>query len=90
MAVEAARLLIHGAAVSAGTGSPPALEASVAKRVSELGIQLHSGYGYSVEFDMERLHRDAHGWALAGGTTRIQRLRIASEYLGRRFGQRRT
>ena len=97
MQVEAARLLIHRAAVSAGRGSPPALEASVAKcfanemakRVSDLGIQLHGGYGYSVEFDMERLHRDAHGWALAGGTTNIQRVRIASEYLGRRFGQRR-
>ena len=97
MQVEAARLLIRRAAVSAGRGSPPALEASVAKcfanemakRVSDLGIQLHGGYGYSVEFDMERLHRDAHGWALAGGTTNIQRVRIASEYLGRRFGQRR-
>ena len=97
MQVEAARLLIHRAAVSAGRGSPPALEASVAKcfanemakQVSDLGIQLHGGYGYSVEFDMERLHRDAHGWALAGGTTNIQRVRIASEYLGRRFGQRR-
>lgn len=97
MQVDAARLLIHRAAASAGTGAPPALEASVAKcfanemakRVSDLGIQLHGGYGYSVEFDMERLHRDAHGWALAGGTTNIQRVRIASEYLGRRFGQRR-
>ena len=97
MQVEAARLLIRRAAVSAGRGSPPALEASVAKcfanemakQVSDLGIQLHGGYGYSVEFDMERLHRDAHGWALAGGTTNIQRVRIASEYLGRRFGQRR-
>ena len=97
MQVEAARLLIHRAAVSAGRGAPPALEASVAKcfanemakRVSDLGIQLHGGYGYSVEFDIERLHRDAHGWALAGGTTNIQRVRIAAEYLGRRFGQRR-
>ncbi len=98
MQVEAARLLIRRAAVSAGRGSPPALEASVAKcyanemakRVSDLGIQLHGGYGYSVEFDMERLHRDAHGWALAGGTTNIQRVRIASEYLGRRFSQRKS
>ena len=96
MQVEAARLLIHRAAISAGRGPPQALEASVAKcfanemakRVSDLGIQLHGGYGYSVEFDMERLHRDAHGWALAGGTTNIQRVRIASEYLGRRFSQR--
>lgn len=96
MQVDAARLLIRRAAERAGTGIPDALEASVAKcfanemakRVTDLAIQLHGGYGYSVEYDMERLHRDAHGWALAGGTTNIQRTRIASEYLGRRFDQR--
>jgi butyryl-CoA dehydrogenase len=60
----------------------------VAKNVSDLAIQLHGGYCYSAEYDVERLHRDAHGWALAGGTTNIQRMRIASEYLGRRFDQR--
>jgi butyryl-CoA dehydrogenase len=60
----------------------------MAKTVSDLGMQLHGGYGYSTEFGLERLHRDAHGWALAGGTTNIQRMRIASEYLGRRFDQR--
>nr|EJI93559.1 butyryl-CoA dehydrogenase domain protein [Rhodococcus sp. JVH1] len=37
---------------------------------------------------MERLRRHAHGWALAGGTPNIQRMRIASEYLARRFDQR--
>jgi alkylation response protein AidB-like acyl-CoA dehydrogenase len=94
--VEAARLLIHRAALGAGTGSPRPLDASVAKcfanemakRVSDLAIQLHGGYGYSVEYDVERMHRDAHGWALAGGTPAMQKIRIASEYLGRRFDQR--
>jgi alkylation response protein AidB-like acyl-CoA dehydrogenase len=94
--VEAARLLIHRAATNAGYGFPEPLEASVAKcfanemakKVSDLAIQLHGGYGYSAEYDIERLHRDAHGWALAGGTPNIQRMRIASEYLGRRFDQR--
>jgi alkylation response protein AidB-like acyl-CoA dehydrogenase len=94
--VEASRLLIHRAATNAGHGFPAPLEASVAKcfsnemakHVSDLAIQLHGGYGYSSEYDVERLHRDAHGWALAGGTTNIQRMRIASEYLGRRFDQR--
>lgn len=96
MQVEAARLLIYRAAISAGTGAPPALEASLAKcftnemakRVTETAMQLHGGYGYSAEYEIERLLRDAHGWALAGGTTAIQRTRIASEYLGRRFDQR--
>jgi butyryl-CoA dehydrogenase len=96
MQVEASRLLIHRAASNAGHGVPVTLEASIAKcfanemakRVSDLAIQLHGGYGYSVEYEIERLHRDAHGWALAGGTTNIQRIRIASEYVGRRFDQR--
>jgi len=96
MQVEAARLLIYRAAANAGTGAPSALEASVAKcfanemakRVSDIAIQLHGGYGYAAEYEVERLHRDAHGWALAGGTPAIQRTRIAAEYLGRRFDQR--
>lgn len=94
--VEAARLLIYRAATSAGTGAPPAIESSIAKyfantmakNVSDLAIQLHGGYGYAAEYEIERLHRDAHGWSLAGGTLGIQKTRIASEYLGRRFDQR--
>ncbi|GAA3744677.1 butyryl-CoA dehydrogenase [Spinactinospora alkalitolerans] len=94
--VESARLLIHRAAANAGTGLPDPLEASLAKchanemakRVSDLGMQLHGGNGYTEEFGLERLHRDAHGWAIAGGTPAMQRVRIASQMLGRRFGQR--
>jgi alkylation response protein AidB-like acyl-CoA dehydrogenase len=97
MKVAAARLLIYDAAESAGAGAPPPLDASIAKcfanemakSVSDTAIGLHGGYGYSAEYEVERLHRDAHGWALAGGTPNMQRLRIASEYLGRRFDQRR-
>jgi alkylation response protein AidB-like acyl-CoA dehydrogenase len=96
MRVEAARLLVYSAAVEAGHGSPSALSASIAKCtanemakiVTDHAIQLHGGYGYSAEFEIERLRRDADGWALAGGTQSIQRLRIASEYLGVRFPQR--
>jgi len=96
MQVDAARLLIHRAAAGAGRGAPRTLEASVAKcfanemakQVSDLAIQLHGGYGYSVEYGVERRHRDAHGWAIAGGTTNMQRVRIASEFLGLRFDQR--
>jgi len=96
MQVDAARLLIYRAAMHAGTGTPSALESSVAKcftnemakKVSDQAMQLHGGYGYAAEYELERLHRDAHGWALAGGTTSIQRTRIAAEYLGRKFDQR--
>jgi alkylation response protein AidB-like acyl-CoA dehydrogenase len=47
-----------------------------------------SDVGYSAEYEDERMHRDAHGWAIAGGTPAIQRTRIAAEYIGRRFDQR--
>jgi alkylation response protein AidB-like acyl-CoA dehydrogenase len=95
--VEAARLLIQRAAANAGTGLPDPLEVSLAKctanemakRVSDLAMQLHGGNGYTEEYGIERLHRDAHGWALAGGTPNMQRTRIVSELLGRTFDQRR-
>ncbi len=96
MQVEAARLLLYRAALNAGSGAPSSLEASVAKcfanemakKVSDIAMGLHGGYGYSEEYGIERYHRDAHGWALGGGTPTIQRTRIASEYLGRSFSQR--
>ena len=95
--VEAARLLIERAARHAGTGLPDPLEVSLAKctanemakRVSDLAMQLHGGNGLTEEYGIERLHRDAHGWAVAGGTPTMQRIRIVSELLGRRFDQRR-
>jgi butyryl-CoA dehydrogenase len=94
--VEAARQLIERAARTAGAGLPDPFEVSVAKctanemakRVSDLAMQLHGGNGYTEEYGLERLHRDAHGWALAGGTPTMQRIRIVSELLGRRFDQR--
>jgi alkylation response protein AidB-like acyl-CoA dehydrogenase len=97
MQVEAARQLIERAAANAGTGLPVPYEVSVAKctanemakRVTDLAMQLHGGNGYTEEYGIERLHRDAHGWALAGGTPTMQRIRIVSELLGRTFDQRR-
>jgi butyryl-CoA dehydrogenase len=97
MQVEAARLLIWKAAAKAGRGAPDPLEASMAKcfanemakKVSDIAIQLHGGNGYSTEYGIERYHRDAHGWALGGGTPTIQRVRIVSQYLNRSFNQRR-
>lgn len=96
MQVDAARLLIRRAAERAGTGLPDPLEVSLAKcaanemakRVTDLAMQLHGANGYTEEYGLERLHRDAHGWALAGGTPTMQRIRIVSETLGRTFNQR--
>ncbi|WP_156755944.1 acyl-CoA dehydrogenase family protein [Actinokineospora pegani] len=94
--VESARLLIYRAALEAGRGIPQSLQVSIAKRaaneagkrVSDAAITLHGGNGYSEEYGIERLHRDAHGWAIAGGTPTMQRVRIVSELLGRKFDQR--
>jgi alkylation response protein AidB-like acyl-CoA dehydrogenase len=95
--VEASRQLLYRAATTAGTGLPEPFEVSVAKctanemakRVTDLAMQLHGGNGYTEEYGLERLHRDAHGWALAGGTPNMQRIRIVSELLGHNFDQRR-
>lgn len=95
--VEAARLLVERAASNAGTGLPDPLQVSLAKctanemakRVTDLAMQLHGANGFTEDYGIERLHRDAHGWALAGGTPTMQRLRIVSELLGRSFDQRR-
>lgn len=96
--VDAARLLQERAANSIGEdGIPDALQVSLAKctanemakKVTDLAIQIHGGNGYTEEYGLERLHRDSHGWAIAGGTPSMQRIRIVSEMLGRRFDQRR-
>jgi alkylation response protein AidB-like acyl-CoA dehydrogenase len=98
MQVEAARLLIMRAAERVHDGQlPDPFEVSVAKctsnemakRVTDLAMQLHGGNGYTEEYGLERLHRDAHGWAIAGGTPNMQRIRLVSELLGRKFDQRR-
>ena len=94
--VEQARQLLLRASTNAGSGLPDPLEVSLAKctanemakRVTDLAMQLHGGNGYTEEYGIERLHRDAHGWALAGGTPTMQRIRIVSELLGRSFDQR--
>ncbi len=95
--VDSSRLLIERAAKSVDEGLPNALHVSLAKcaanemakRVSDLAIQVHGGNGYTEEYGLERLHRDSHGWAIAGGTPAMQRTRIVTELLGRRFDQRR-
>ena len=95
--VEAARLLRDRAADGAGHGLPDALEVSLAKcmanemakRVTNTAMELHGGNGLTEEYGLERLHRDAHGWAVAGGTPTMQRIRIVTQLLGRRFDQRR-
>ncbi|HEX9646109.1 MAG TPA: acyl-CoA dehydrogenase family protein, partial [Alphaproteobacteria bacterium] len=69
MRVDAARLLIHRAAVNSGQGLPSLKESSLAKcyaneiarEVCGAALQLMGGYGYSTEFAIERRFRDSWG-----------------------------
>lgn len=96
MKVEAARLLIHRAAVNASQGHPSIVDSSLAKcyansiarEVTGDAMQLMGAYGYSKEFPMERRLRDSWGWGIAGGAIDIQKVNIASAMVGRRFDQR--
>jgi butyryl-CoA dehydrogenase len=97
MRVEAARLLIHRAAVNAAHGLPSLKDSSIAKcfaneiarEVCGTALQLFGGYGYSTALPIERRFRDSWGWGIAGGTIDIQKVNIASALVGRRFDQRR-
>ncbi|MBN2186277.1 MAG: acyl-CoA dehydrogenase family protein [Dehalococcoidia bacterium] len=97
MMVEAARLLLYKAASNSGKGFPSRLESSVAKcysnemakKVTDLALELFGGYGYSKDYPIEILLRDSRGWAIAAGTPQMQRIGIASDLLKRRFDQRR-
>ncbi len=95
--LEAARLLVHRAAANADArGQADSLETSLAKRyasemsikVCDTALQLHGAYGYSKEFPLERIYRDARGIAIATGTVQIHKNNIAARVLGRKFSQR--
>ena len=84
--IQAARLLTYWAASrSQATGGRVDLEAGMAKMyASEVAIKcalesmrIHGGYGYSAEFVVERLYRDAPLMAIGEGTNDVQRLVIA-------------
>ncbi|MDD3249504.1 MAG: acyl-CoA dehydrogenase family protein [Smithellaceae bacterium] len=98
MKLDAARLLVYRAAAGAGQGLPSVYEASMAKcfanemviEVTNAAMQVFGGYGYSREFPVERMLRDARAWGVAGGTVQMLRLTMASVLYGRRFDQRRS
>jgi isovaleryl-CoA dehydrogenase len=89
--VEATRLLVYGVAAKVATNPSAMLprEASMAKlKATELakratleGMQMMGGYGYAVEYDMERQVRVALVTTIYGGTSEIQR-EIISKALG--------
>lgn len=87
--IEAARLLVYRAAWLKDNGRPFTKEAAMAKlfatemseRVCRNAIQIHGGYGYSREFEVERIYRDTRLMTIGEGTSEIQRLVIARHIL---------
>jgi butyryl-CoA dehydrogenase len=82
--IEAARQLIWHAAALRDAGEPCLKEASMAKlfasemaeRVCSRALQIHGGYGYVVDFPVERIYRDVRVCQIYEGTSDIQRLVI--------------
>jgi butyryl-CoA dehydrogenase len=86
--IQAARLMVRCAAWTKDQGHPFGKEAAMAKlfatemaeRVCRNAIQIHGGYGYSREYPVERIYRDARLMTIGEGTSEIQRL-VISRYL---------
>jgi alkylation response protein AidB-like acyl-CoA dehydrogenase len=89
--VEAARLLTLKAARLKDAGERSDLEAGMAKlfaseagkEVVEDAFRIHGGYGYSKEYEIERLYRDAPLLLIGEGTSEIQRMVIGKKLLER-------
>lgn len=87
--LQAARLMVYWAAWLRELGRPYTQEAAMAKlfatevseRVCRNAIQIHGGYGYSSEFEVERMYRDTRLMTIGEGTSEIQRLVIARHIL---------
>jgi alkylation response protein AidB-like acyl-CoA dehydrogenase len=87
--LEAARSLLYKAAWLKEEKRPFNKEAAMAKmfatemaeRVTRNAIQIHGGYGYSSEYPVERIYRDARLMTIGEGTSEIQRLVIARHLL---------
>ncbi|MEK7376495.1 MAG: acyl-CoA dehydrogenase family protein, partial [Candidatus Margulisiibacteriota bacterium] len=59
------------------------LSADVAMRVTTDAVQIHGGYGYTKDYPVEKLMRDAKLMQIYEGTSQIQRVVIARELLSR-------
>lgn len=90
-AVEAARLLVWKAGWTIDQGRRNTREAAFAKlfaadtavRVATDAVQIFGGYGYSTEYPVEKLYRDAKIYQIYEGTSQIQRLIITREIFDR-------
>ncbi len=88
--IAAARHLVYHAAWLAQHGKPYKSEAAMAKlfaselcmRATTKAVQLHGGYGYTTDYPVERMMRDAKVCEIGEGTSEIQRIVIARKLLG--------
>jgi alkylation response protein AidB-like acyl-CoA dehydrogenase len=89
--LEAARLMLLQAAKKKSAGARSDLEAGMAKyfcteachEIVTEALRVHGGYGYSAEYTVERLYRDAPFLLIGEGTSEIQKLVIARQLLER-------
>jgi butyryl-CoA dehydrogenase len=87
--IEAARQLMLSAAAMKDAGANYTLQASMAKlfasemvnRVVAKALQLHGGYGFTKDYAIERLYRDARIFTIYEGTSEIQRIVISNHIL---------
>jgi butyryl-CoA dehydrogenase len=88
--IEAGKLLTYHAAWLKQNGRPHSTEAAQAKlycselamRTTIKAVQIHGGYGYTTDYPVERMMRDAKVCEIGEGTSEIQRLVIARSILG--------
>jgi butyryl-CoA dehydrogenase len=86
---DAARLLVYRAACSKDAKLPYSVEAATAKlfasetamEVTTKAVQLHGGYGYTREYPVERMMRDAKITEIYEGTSEVQRMVISAAML---------
>jgi alkylation response protein AidB-like acyl-CoA dehydrogenase len=89
--IEAARQLVYRAAANAGDGLPDVTEVAMSKtvasemavRVTNQALQVFGASGYSRDFPLERMARDARMFTIAGGTVQMLRNLVADAVLGR-------
>ncbi len=87
--IEASRLLTYKAAWNESNGKPYGLEAAMAKlkasetanKVANQAVQIHGGFGYSRDYPVERMMRDAKITEIYEGTSEIQRVVISNNII---------
>ena len=81
LTLRAARLLDRGEKAAAETSMAKLFASEACGRIVDRMVQVHGGYGYSRDYEVERLYRDARVTRIYEGTSEVQRLVIARELL---------